>query len=57
MEEPNQIDTDELLAEVAAIDDLLALADVTEDDIAEAVEWWNETASDTWKGVIDEAVQ
>jgi hypothetical protein len=39
---------------VMPLDDLMAMADVSEDDIAEAQEWWNETASDEWKGALDD---
>lgn len=48
---PNE--QDERLDEVAPLDDLMAMAEITEDDIANAVDWWNENASEAWKGAID----
>ena len=55
MTEPSK--QDERLDEVLDIDDLLALAEVTEDDAAEAIEWWNETASAVWRNAINETGQ
>lgn len=34
------------------LDDLLSMADITEEDIIAAQEWWDETASDKFKGAL-----
>lgn len=36
------------------LDELMAFAAVSEDDIQAAIDWWNENASETWKGALDE---
>jgi len=47
------LDADEV-EQTLPIDELLALSEISEEDIVEALIWWDETASDTWKGVLDE---
>lgn len=36
------------------LDELLAMADITEEDIIAAQEWWNAHASKEWKGALDD---
>lgn len=37
------------------LDELLAMAAITEEDVQEALDWWRENASETWKDALDEA--
>ena len=47
--EPEELDNDTL-----PVDVLMDMAEIAEDDIVAAQEWWNDTASEAWKGAIDD---
>lgn len=46
---------DELTPEELLIpfEDLLSMAEVDEMDIERAVQWWDDNASDAWKGALE----
>lgn len=35
------------------LDVLLEIAEIDEDDMADAIDWWDENASDEWVGALD----